>query len=53
MTDSTSLKIELPGREPLFTRKGWSAFLIALVFVCLCVPLMNLMVPPRSLASLQ
>ena len=38
-------KIELPGREPLFTRKGWTAFLVALLFVCLCVPLMNLMVP--------
>jgi len=38
-------KIVLPGREPLFTRKGWTAFLVALLFVCLCVPLMNLIVP--------
>ena len=45
MNHLNTLKIELPGREPLFTRKGWSAFLVALVFVCLCVPLMNLVVP--------
>ena len=45
MTTTNFTNIELPGREPLFTGKGWTAFLVALVFVCLCVPLMNLVVP--------
>ena len=45
MSDMTVSKIELPGREPLFTGKGWFAFWVALLFVCLCVPLMNLLVP--------
>jgi urea transport system permease protein len=45
MTNLNISTIELPGREPLFTGKGWTAFLVALVFVCLCVPLMNLVVP--------
>ena len=45
MTTTNLTNIELPGREPLFTGKGWTAFSVALVFVCLCVPLMNLVVP--------
>ena len=45
MTTSHFQKIDLPGREPLFTGKGWTAFWVAMVFVCLCVPLMNLVVP--------
>ena len=45
MTTLNPSKIVLPGREPLFTRSGWSAFLLALFFVGLCVPLMNLVVP--------
>ena len=45
MTSSHFQKIDLPGREPLFTGKGWTAFWVALAFVCLCVPLMNLAVP--------
>jgi urea transport system permease protein len=38
----------LPARKPLFTRTGWTFFLIALVAVCAVAPLMNLAVPPGS-----
>jgi urea transport system permease protein len=38
-------KIVLPGCEPLFSRRGWTAFLLALLMVCFFVPLMNLLVP--------
>jgi urea transport system permease protein len=38
------------GREtsPLFSRTGWSAFVIALLAVCALAPLLNLVVPPAS-----
>jgi len=39
----------LPGRKPLFSAAGWTAFLVALVCVCALAPLMNLVVPDGSL----
>ncbi|WP_353395101.1 urea ABC transporter permease subunit UrtC [Hydrogenophaga sp. 5NK40-0174] len=38
----------LPAQGPLLTRKGWSAFIIALLVVCAVAPVLNLMVPPES-----
>ncbi|MHB1199185.1 MAG: urea ABC transporter permease subunit UrtC [Polaromonas sp.] len=35
----------LPSRGPLLTRKGWSAFIIALIMVCAVAPVLNLWVP--------
>ncbi len=39
---------ELPRRQPLLTRTGWTAFLAALVAVCALAPLLNLVVPETS-----
>ncbi len=38
----------LPSKGPLFTRTGWSAFIIALIAVCAVAPLLNLWVPEGS-----
>lgn len=38
----------LPAREPLLTRAGWSAFLLALLAVCALAPVLNLLVPAES-----
>ncbi|XAH25367.1 urea ABC transporter permease subunit UrtC [Xylophilus sp. GW821-FHT01B05] len=38
----------LPPKAPLLTRKGWSAFFIALIAVCALAPVMNLWLPPGS-----
>ncbi len=52
MTVSTSLSkpasVALPSQGPLLTRKGWSAFIIALLAVCALAPVLNLVVPPDS-----
>ncbi len=40
--------VQLPGRRPLLTRKGWGAFFAALLAVCALAPLLNLWVPPDS-----
>ncbi|MCB2029097.1 MAG: urea ABC transporter permease subunit UrtC, partial [Rhodoferax sp.] len=37
--------VQLPGRSPLLTRAGWSAFVIAALLVCVLAPLLNLVVP--------
>jgi urea transport system permease protein len=37
-----------PARKPLFSRAGWTLFLLALVAVCAVAPLMNLVVPQGS-----
>jgi urea transport system permease protein len=38
----------LPARAPLMTRKGWTAFLVALIAVCALAPVLNLVVPEGS-----
>ena len=38
-------RVELPGKGPLLTRAGWSAFVIALIVVCAVAPVLNLWVP--------
>jgi urea transport system permease protein len=38
-----------PARNPLLTKAGWSAFLLALVMVCAVAPLMNLVAPAGSI----
>jgi urea transport system permease protein len=40
--------ISLPGVEPLLSRKGWSAFLVALIVVCAVAPVLHLLVPTGS-----
>ena len=41
-------RIALPISEPVLTRMGWTAFLVALIAVCLIAPLLNLVVPRDS-----
>jgi len=38
----------LPKPAPLLSRKGWSAFLVALIAVCALAPVLNLWVPDGS-----
>jgi len=45
--------ISLPSRTPLLTRKGWSAFLVALLAVCALAPVLNLWVPAGSVLHLS
>ncbi|MCT9809892.1 urea ABC transporter permease subunit UrtC [Acidovorax sp. Be4] len=40
--------LDLPGRQPLLTRRGWAVFLVALVTICAIAPLLNLWVPAGS-----
>jgi urea transport system permease protein len=37
---------QLPIKGPLLTRTGWSAFIAALLLVCVLAPAFNLLVPP-------
>ena len=46
MTSPTPFK--LPEPAPLLTRRGWSAFLVALLVVCALAPVLNLLVPEGS-----
>ena len=41
--------ITLPARGPLFTRTGFSAFIVALLLVCVLAPALNLLVPESSM----
>jgi urea transport system permease protein len=43
-----SKPLVLPTPAPLLTRKGWAAWLVALVVLCAVVPLLNLVVAPDS-----
>jgi urea transport system permease protein len=43
----------LPGRQPLLTRAGWSAFIVALLAVCALAPVLNLLVPQDSVFHLS
>lgn len=38
----------LPKRQPLLTKAGWTAFLVALIAVCALAPVLNLVVPETS-----
>jgi urea transport system permease protein len=40
--------VVLPPPAPLLTRKGWTAFLVALILVCAVAPVLNLLVPAGS-----
>ena len=46
--DPDSVRVALPGKPPVLTRMGWSAFVLALMGVCALAPVLNLMVPPDS-----
>jgi urea transport system permease protein len=43
----------LPTPGPLLSRRGWSAFIVALLLVCAVAPLLNLLVPKDSLFHLS
>jgi urea transport system permease protein len=43
----------LPAPAPLLSRKGWSAFLVALITVCAIAPVLNLVVPDGSVFHLS
>jgi urea transport system permease protein len=45
--------VNLPTLAPLLSKKGWSAFLIALIVVCAIAPVLNLMVPESSVFHLS
>lgn len=45
--------VVLPAPGPLLSRKGWTAFLVALVVVCGVAPVLNLMVPEGSVFHLS
>jgi urea transport system permease protein len=42
-------RLSLPSRPAVLTRIGWTAFIIALIAVCLLAPLLNLAVPADSI----
>jgi urea transport system permease protein len=50
--DMTS-KFLLPAKNPLMTRTGWGAWLVALVVLCAMVPVLNLAVPKGSVFHLS
>lgn len=43
----------LPGRRPLLSKAGWSAFMLALIAVCALAPVLNLWVPEGSALHLS
>ena len=45
---STGMTVSLPGKPPVLTGAGWSAFIAALVVVCAVAPLLHLVVPQDS-----
>jgi urea transport system permease protein len=45
--------VALPVAQPLMSRKGWGAFLVALITVCALAPVLNLMVPESSMFHLS
>jgi urea transport system permease protein len=45
--------VSLPEPQPLLSRKGWAAFLVALIVVCAFAPLLNLVVPESSVFHLS
>ena len=45
---ATRGQVVLPGKRPLLTRSGWSAFMAALIAVCAVAPALNLLLPESS-----
>ena len=45
--------LQLPKPEPLLSRMGWAAFLVALIIVCMLAPVLNLLVSERSVFHLS
>jgi urea transport system permease protein len=43
----------LPGRAPLLSKAGWSAFLVALIAVCALAPVLNMVVPAGSVLHMS
>ena len=41
--------VVLPAAAPLLSRKGWAAFLVALIVTCAIAPVLNLLVPEGSM----
>ncbi|MFM1907155.1 MAG: hypothetical protein RLZZ591_832 [Pseudomonadota bacterium] len=50
---SSTHQLKLPAPAPLLTRKGWSAFWVALLVVCALAPVLNLLVPEGSLLHMS
>ncbi|MDR3005279.1 MAG: urea ABC transporter permease subunit UrtC [Acidovorax sp.] len=46
-------RLQLPGRRPLLSRAGWSAFVLALLAVCALAPMLNLWVAEDSALHLS
>ena len=53
LKSNVCVPVELPGRKPLLTRSGWSAFWVALLVVCALAPLLNMWVPESSALHLS
>jgi urea transport system permease protein len=54
MNSSTAISsVQLPGRSPLLSRAGWSAFIVTLLVLCLVAPSLNLLLPKDSLFHLS
>ena len=45
--------LQLPAPAPLFSRTGWTAYIVALIVVCALAPLLNLWVPEGSVFHLS
>ena len=52
-TSTTSLNTILPKPGPLLTRASWSAFIVALLVICLLAPVLNIGVPVDSVFHLS
>ena len=51
--NTTAAPMMLPSAAPLLTRRGWSAYLAALLVVCVLAPTLNLLLPHDSLFYLS
>ena len=52
-TPSSTLNTILPKPGPLLTRASWGAFIVALIVICLLVPVLNMWVPVDSVFHLS
>ncbi len=48
-TPTHASPVALPGKSPVMTGTGWSAFIVALITVCAIAPLLNLALPASSM----
>ena len=51
--NTTATPLMLPSAAPLLTRRGWSAYLAALLVVCVLAPTLNLLLPHDSVFYLS